>query len=106
MSASNSPQGGSSEEHEPAAILYDPTDPFWDDTDEDNDDIDFAPAPGDSQDDEDEDEDEEAFFHGMRLFQKNVFSACKVIADQLARCGREPRLGRDRGRIWRRRRAR
>ncbi|KAF2254724.1 WD40 repeat-like protein [Trematosphaeria pertusa] len=57
MSASQSPGYIPSEEDDPRTIVYDPSDPFWHDTEDDNDDMEYVPAPGDSEDNED-DEDE------------------------------------------------
>jgi WD repeat-containing protein 23 len=67
MSASQSPDNLAGEDNDPRTIVYDPTDPFWHDTEEDDDDMDYMPAPGESQD---EDDDGELYFHGMLL---NVF---------------------------------
>ncbi|CAI6335623.1 unnamed protein product [Periconia digitata] len=53
MSASRSPQDIPSEEDDPRTIVYDPTDPFWRDTDDDDDDdMDYVPATGGSEDEE------------------------------------------------------
>ncbi|KAF2643397.1 WD40 repeat-like protein [Massarina eburnea CBS 473.64] len=60
MSSSRSPQDILSEEDDPRTVVYDPTDPFWDDTEDDNDDMDYVPAPGDS---EDEGHSADASFH-------------------------------------------
>ena len=62
MSASQSPLPTTSEDDIPRTIIYDPTDPFWNDTEDDDDDMDYMPAPGDSQDEDDEDAD--LSFHG------------------------------------------
>jgi WD repeat-containing protein 23 len=63
MSASQSP---TSEQNDPRTISYDPTDPFWRDTDEDDDDdmnSAFEYAPGEEEEEEDEEEGE-YYFHG------------------------------------------
>jgi DDB1- and CUL4-associated factor 11 len=62
MSASQSPSHLTSEDEEPRTVIYDPTDPFWHDTEDDDDDMDYEPAPGESQDEDDEDGD--INFHG------------------------------------------
>lgn len=66
MSASQSPGYIPSEEDDPRTIVYDPSDPFWHDTEDDNDDMEYVPAPGDSEDNEDDED--ELDFHGMRCW--------------------------------------
>ncbi|KAF2109171.1 WD40-repeat-containing domain protein [Lophiotrema nucula] len=61
MSASQSPANITSEEEDPRTIVYDPTDPFWQDDEDDDDDIDYHPALG--EDDEDEEGDDDLNFH-------------------------------------------
>ena len=62
MSSSRSPQDVPGEEDDPRTIVYDPTDPFWQDTEDDNDDMDYFPARGGSQEEEGGDTDVQ--FHG------------------------------------------
>lgn len=51
-----------SESGNPQAVAYDPSDPFWQDTEEDDDDMDYQPAEGGSE--EDEDAEGDLSFHG------------------------------------------
>ncbi|KAF1913824.1 WD40-repeat-containing domain protein, partial [Ampelomyces quisqualis] len=53
MSSSQAPVSPPSEGGDPQAVAYDPTDPFWQDTEEDDDDMDYQPAEGGSEEDED-----------------------------------------------------
>ena len=62
MSSTQDPRDTPSEQDDPQTIAYDPTDPFWQDTEDDNDDMDFFPAEGGSG--EDESESIDAHFHG------------------------------------------
>ncbi|KAL5398913.1 hypothetical protein PMIN04_009478 [Paraphaeosphaeria minitans] len=55
MSSSQDPRDTPSEQDDPRTIIYDPTDPFWQDTEDDNDDMDYFPAEGGSGEDESED---------------------------------------------------
>ena len=64
MSGSQQPFVPVSDDDEPSTVVYDPTDQFWQDTDNDDDDMDYVPAIGDSQDEED---DTDLFFHGTEL---------------------------------------
>jgi DDB1- and CUL4-associated factor 11 len=61
-----------SEDDDPRTVFYDPTDPFWHDTEDDNDDMDYVPAPGDSEDDE------EANFHGMWQLEHTKSKECGI----------------------------
>jgi WD repeat-containing protein 23 len=61
MSSSQVPTSPPSDGGEPRTIVYDPTDPFWRDTEDDDDDMDYQPARGGS---EDEDGEGELSFHG------------------------------------------
>lgn len=63
MSASQSPNNLTSDGDDSRPIPYDPTDPFWHDTEDDDDDMDYVPAPEDSQDEDDENGDID--FHGI-----------------------------------------
>lgn len=71
MSASQSPANFASEDNDPRTIVYDPTDPFWHDTEDDDDDMDYMPAGGESQDDDDDDGD--LHFHGTLINTLVVF---------------------------------
>ena len=71
MSSSRAPQDIPSEGDSPRNITYDPTDPFWQDTEDDNDDMDYFPAVGDSQNEEDGDTDTQ--FHGRDAKKLEVF---------------------------------
>lgn len=62
MSSSQDPRETPSEADDPRTIVYDPTDPFWQDTEDDHDDMDFFPAETGSE--EDESDDFETHFHG------------------------------------------
>lgn len=62
MSSSQDPRDTPSEQDDPQTIAYDPTDPFWQDTEDDNDDMDYLPAEEGSG--EDESEGIDAHFHG------------------------------------------
>jgi WD repeat-containing protein 23 len=62
MSSSHVPTSPPGDGEDPRTIVYDPSDPFWRDT-EDDDDMDYQPALGGSEDDEDGDGD--VSFHGM-----------------------------------------
>lgn len=64
MSDPRVPENAVSEDDGPRTIVYDPTDPFWQDTEEDDDDMEYMPAPGDSDEEEEEDDDGEIDFHG------------------------------------------
>lgn len=55
MSEPHSPRDAINEEREPETIVYDPTDPFWNDEEADDDDMEYHP---------DEDDDEDINFHG------------------------------------------
>lgn len=70
MSSSRAPQDVPSEGESPPNIIYDPTDPFWQDTEDDNDDMDFFPAVSDSQ--EEDEGDTHMLFHGMDLVKLDV----------------------------------
>ncbi|KAF2709451.1 WD40 repeat-like protein [Pleomassaria siparia CBS 279.74] len=52
MSDPRSPETHIAEESDPRAIVYDPADPFWQDTEDEDDDTEYMPALGDSEDDE------------------------------------------------------
>ena len=54
-------------EETPRTIVYDPTDPFWQDTEDDDDDMDFVPAREGST--EVEDEEGDLSFHGRHLLK-------------------------------------
>lgn len=62
MSSSQDPRDTPSEQDDRRTVVYDPTDPFWQDTEDDNDDMDYFPAEGGSGGDGSEDID--AQFHG------------------------------------------
>jgi WD repeat-containing protein 23 len=62
MSSSQAPTSPPNEGGEPRTIVYDPSDPFWRDTDDDDDDMDYQPAEGGSE--EDEDGEGDLSFHG------------------------------------------
>ena len=64
MSASQSPGNITSEENDPLTIVYDPTDPFWQDDEDDDDDMDMDYHPALDEDGEDEEGDDELNFHG------------------------------------------
>ncbi|OAL56614.1 WD40 repeat-like protein [Pyrenochaeta sp. DS3sAY3a] len=57
MSSSINPTGPPSDNDQPRTIVYDPSDPFWHDTEDDDDDMDFVPAEGGSDPDEDDEGD-------------------------------------------------
>jgi WD repeat-containing protein 23 len=63
MSSSHPPTSPPSEETNTRAVVYDPGDPFWRDTEDDDDDMDFELAEEGS--DETADEGESLSFHGM-----------------------------------------
>lgn len=62
MSSSHAPTSPPSEGGGPQAVVYDPNDPFWRDTEDDDDDMDFQPAVGGSEED---DEEGDISFHGQ-----------------------------------------
>lgn len=62
MSSAINPTSPPSDNDEPRTIVYDPSDPFWQDTEDDDDDMDFVPAEGGS--DPDEDDEGDISFHG------------------------------------------
>jgi WD repeat-containing protein 23 len=73
MSSSHAPTSPPSEGGEPGAIVYDPTDPFWRDTEDDDDDMDYHPAVGGSEGDEDEEG--TISFHGLQTI---ILVLCNV----------------------------
>ena len=62
MSSSQIPTSPPGDDDLPRTIVYDPRDPFWQDTDDDDDDIDYVPAEGGSDEDGEEGD---VSFHGM-----------------------------------------
>jgi hypothetical protein len=62
MSSSHAPTSPPTEEDTARTIVYDPSDPFWRDTEDDDDDMDFVPAR-ESTDDNEEGEGDLSF-HG------------------------------------------
>lgn len=65
MSASNVPTSPPNESDDPRTVTYDPTDPFWRDTESDDDDMDYEPAEG-GESETDGDGDGEPSFHGQQ----------------------------------------
>lgn len=66
MSSSHAPTSPPSEGDDARTITYDPSDPFWreTETEDDDDDIEYMPASGGS--DEEGDDDIEISFHGIQ----------------------------------------
>jgi WD repeat-containing protein 23 len=65
MSSSQAPVSPPSESADPQAVVYDPNDPFWQDTEEDDDDMEYQPAEGGIE--EDEDAEGDLSFHGRSM---------------------------------------
>jgi WD repeat-containing protein 23 len=69
MTSSHAPTSPPTEEDPARTIAYDPSDPFWRDTEDDDDDMDFVPAEEGTDDNEEGEAD--LSFHGIYSFIMN-----------------------------------